>query len=139
MFCNRVKTIAILILAAGLFSGAVGPAWASPEEESYFAPPAVYQIKGRRDPFVQPQAGMLHNVVSRMDIEVLRLTGVISHPRRSLALFTTQTGPKFGYLLKDGKLYGENHKLIGGVTGEIVSRERVILKQGDKRLVFQLR
>lgn len=109
------------------------------EEEDLFAPTVSFQAKGRRDPFVQPPAGMLHNVMTRVDITVLRLTGVIQHPRRSLALFTTVTGPRFGYLLRDGKLYGENRRPVPGVTGQVLDQDQAVLTQGDKRLVYRLR
>jgi hypothetical protein len=109
------------------------------EDEMLFKPLASYQVKGRRDPFVQPQAGLTHNVMNHVDIAVLRLTGVIYHPQRSLALFTTQSGPKFGYLLKGGKLFRENNQAVPGITGDILSRNEVALKQGEDRIVFRLR
>ncbi len=128
-------------MAAGLVSVAaastVGVSVA--EDEKLFKPQASYQVKGRRDPFVQPQTGPAHNIMNRTDIAVLRLTGVIYHPQRSLALFTTQSGPKFGYLLKNGRLYGENNQSVAGITGEILNRNEVELKQGDDRIVFRLR
>jgi hypothetical protein len=109
------------------------------DDESLFAPTAAFQAKGRRDPFVQPPAGMLHNVMTRVDITVLRLTGVIQHPQRSVALFATTTGPRFGYLLKGGKLYGENQRPVPGVTGQVLDRDQAVLTQGDKRMVYRLR
>ncbi len=124
-------------LGALLLAGAAAAA-APSEDDGLFEPGAVFQAKARRDPFVQPPAGMLHNVLTRVDISVLRLTGVIQHPRRSLALFATATGPRFGYLLKDGKLYGENRRPVSGVTGQVVDRDQVVLTQGDKRLVYRL-
>jgi hypothetical protein len=139
--CCRSKAV-LGLCAAGLLAlwGAVAAAVApAGEDESLFAPTVAYQAKGHRDPFVQPPAGLLHNVMTRVDITVLRLTGVIQHPRRSVALFTTATGPRFGYLLKDGKLYGENHQPVPDVTGQVVDREQAVLTQGDKRLVYRLR
>lgn len=108
-------------------------------DDALFEPLSKYQDKSRRDPFVQPQAAMLHNILTRVDIEVLKLTGVVYHSRRSVALFTSQAGPKFGYILRNGKLWRENRQLVPGVTGEVISREQVTLKQGDRRMVFKLR
>jgi hypothetical protein len=104
-----------------------------------FQPSVLYQVKGRRDPFIRSQPGSTYRVVTRVDITILRLTGVISHPQRSLALFNTQTGPRFGYILKGGQLYRENNQLVLGITGEIVNRNEVVLKQGDKRILYRLR
>jgi Tfp pilus assembly protein PilP len=126
-------------LALGAVLWAAGPALAAAQDEILFQPPAVYQSQTRRDPFVQPAAGRLNNILPRLDIDSLKLTGVISHPHRSLALFTAQTGPRFGYLLKEGKLYGENHRLVSGVTGQVLNSEQVILKQGNRRIVFKMR
>lgn len=137
MCLNGVKMTFGAFLAVIAILTAVPAARA--EDEALFQSVATYQAQARRDPFIQSQAGLLHNVMTRLDIDVLRLTGVIVHPHRALALFSTQTGPKFGYLLKDGKLYGENHQLIVGVTGRVVSREQVVLKQGNKRIVFRMK
>lgn len=127
-------------MLALLLIGTPGARGASPsEDEKLFKPLAQYQLKGRRDPFLQPQAGLAHNVMNRVDIGMLRLTGVIQHPQRALALFAVASGPKFGYLLKGGKLYRENNQPVAGITGEILSRTEVVLKQGDDRMVFKLR
>jgi hypothetical protein len=138
MFSRSVNRLgAVLALGTTVLAGSA--AASGEDDAALFQPPAVYQAQSRRDPFVQPQGGLLRNVMTRLDIEVLKLTGVISHPGRTLALFTTQTGPRFGYLLKDGKLFGENHRLIGGVTGQVLGNERVVLKQGNKRIEYRLR
>jgi len=128
----------LLLLGLAGLAGLAAAAITS-EDEGLFAPTVAYQGKGRRDPFVQPPAGLLHNLMTRVDIGVLRLTGVIYQPRRSVALFATATGPRFGYLLKDGKLYGENHLPIPGVTGQVLDRDQAVLTQEDKRLTYRLR
>jgi len=127
----------LLLVLAGIPSEQVLGALPS-EDEKLFKPLATYQTKGRRDPFVQPQAGLTRNVINRVDIGMLRLTGVIHHPQRSLALFSVQSGPKFGYLLKGGKLFRENNQPVAGITGEILNTSEVALKQGDDRIVFKL-
>jgi Tfp pilus assembly protein PilP len=141
MCCGPVKRRlwAWLLLALTLVPavGALGASFG--EDEKLFKPLTAYQTKGRRDPFVQPQAGMTRNVMNRVDIGMLHLTGVIHHPQRSLALFSVASGPKFGYLLKGGKLYRENNQPVAGITGEILSTSEVALKQGDDRMVFKLR
>jgi ABC-type cobalt transport system substrate-binding protein len=108
-------------------------------EDSLSLTQPKYEAKGRRDPFVQPRAGRLHNVMEKVDIESLYLTGVIRNPKQAMALFATRTGPKFGYLLKGDKLYRENHKPVQGITGKVISPRKVVLKQEDKKIVFELR
>jgi len=116
-----------------------GTAAVTSSDEAFFRPPVVYEARDRRDPFVQPQQGRLRNVLGRVDIDVLKLTGVIYNPRRSLALFRTVTGPSFGYLLQGGKLFSENHQPVAGITGEVRNSEEAVLRQGDKEIVFRLR
>jgi hypothetical protein len=128
-----------VLLALTLLPAPRAQSEAGGEDEKLFKPLASYSAKGRRDPFVQPQAGLTRNVMNRVDIAMLRLTGVIHHPQRSLALFSVASGPRFGYLLKGGKLFRENNQPMAGITGEILSRTEVALKQGDERMVFKLR
>lgn len=98
-----------------------------------------YEAKGRRDPFVQPYAGRLHHVIENVNIENLRLTGVIRNPKQAMALFASQTGTKFGYILQDNKLFRENHQAIPGITGKVLNPKEVVLIQDEKRIVFKLR
>ncbi len=141
MCAPSLKPAVAACAALAVWALSLGPASAAMPggDEALFVSPQVYTARDRRDPFVQPQAGRLRNVMNRVDIEVLRLSGVISHPRRSLALFATQTGPHFGYLLKGGKLYRENQQPVPGISGTVVSRNEVMLVQGDKKITFRLR
>ncbi|MEW6516940.1 MAG: hypothetical protein AB1439_08555 [candidate division FCPU426 bacterium] len=125
--------------AVALAAGLSCPWPAAAQENPAGAPRPVYESRGRRDPFVQPQAGRLRNVMGKVEIANLRLTGVISNPRRSLALFVSQTGPRFGYLLKNEKLYQENQQPVPGVTGRVYNSNQVVLQQDDKQIVFTLR
>jgi len=111
---------------------------AADETEALLLQPR-YEARGRRDPFVQPKAGRLHQVMERVDISTLRLTGVIRNPKQALALFVSQSGSKFGYLLKGGRLYRENQQVIPDITGKVINPRKVVLKQGDKQIVFKLR
>ena len=101
-------------------------------------PQPVYKTKGRNDPFLPPRFGKLHKVAEQVDIENLKLTGIIRNPQRALALFSSRTGPKFGYLLKGERLYRENFQPIPEITGEISHPRKVVLKQGDREIVFRL-
>lgn len=122
-----------------LGAGAWGPVAADAQDAGLRTPRPSYESRGRRDPFVQPQAGRLRNVVEKVEIANLRLTGVISNPKRSMALFVSQTGPRFGYLLKNEKLYQENQQPVPGVTGRVHHSNQVVLQQDDKQIVFTLR
>ncbi|MBN1594521.1 hypothetical protein JW933_01205 [candidate division FCPU426 bacterium] len=102
-------------------------------------PQAKYTAQQYRDPFVQPRAGRLQNVMEKVDIETLRLTGVIRNPKQTMALFASETGPKFGYLLKGEKLYRENHQALPDIRGKVISPQKVMLQQGEKQIVFKLR
>jgi len=119
--------------------GSNGGSVADSSETLQVKPQVKYMSKGRRDPFVKPLAGRLFNVMQKVDIETLRLTGVIRNSRQAVALFASQSGPKFGFLLKNGKLYRENHQTVSGITGKVVNPGKVILKQGEKQIVFKLR
>lgn len=98
-----------------------------------------YRAQGRRDPFVQPPAGRLRNIATKVEIENLKLTGVIRNSQKAMALFTSRTGPKFGYLLKGGRLFGENHQAIPEIVGEIHGPNEVVLRQRSREMEYRLR
>lgn len=136
--CARSRKFAwglLILLGAGGWS----PAVADAQDAGLRSPRPAYESRGRRDPFVQPQAGRLRNVMEKVEIANLRLTGVISNPKRSMALFVSQTGPRFGYLLKNERLYQENQQPVPGVTGRVYNSNQVVLQQDDKQIVFTLR
>jgi hypothetical protein len=136
--CARSRN-AVVWLAVVLGAGCLSPVIAYAQDAGLRSPRPVYESKGRRDPFVQPQAGRLRNVMEKVEIANLRLTGVISNPRRSMALFVSQTGPRFGYLLKNERLYQENQQPVPGVTGRVYNSNQVVLQQDEKQIVFTLR
>lgn len=98
-----------------------------------------YRAQGRRDPFVQPPAGRLRNISTKVEIENLKLTGVIRNSQKAVALFTSRTGPRFGYLLKGGRLFGENHQAIPEIVGEIHGPNEVVLRQRNREMEYRLR
>ncbi len=102
-------------------------------------PKITYHGEHLRDPFVQPGGSQEQPATNQVAIASLKLTGIIRNPTSATALFTTQTGPGFGYLLKDGKLYAENHHLVTGVTGHILNPKEVLLRQDGREIVFKLR
>jgi|GEM_PF-7009373 len=131
---NGAKLIlAWLLMAAG------GTAAIAADSLPLAKPQVPYSSKNRRDPFVQPQAGRLRNVMTQVDIEVLKLTGLIRSSQTASALFTSQNGPGFGYLLRDGRLFSENYQPVPGITGEIVSMNEVVLRQDGRQIRYQLR
>jgi Tfp pilus assembly protein PilP len=127
----------LLVVAAGI---PVSGLAATADLQTYVQQKDItYEARGRRDPFVQPSAGRLNQVIENINIENLRLTGVIRNPKQAMALFASQTGTKFGYVLKGTKLYRENHQAIPGITGKVLNPKEVLLKQGEKQIVFKLR
>ncbi len=137
MCARNRRAVWWLVVLLGI--GGWGPVAADAQDAGLRAPRPSYESRGRRDPFVQPQSGRLRNVMERVDIANLRLTGVISNPKRSMALFVSQTGTRFGYLLKNERLYQENQQPVPGVTGRVYNSNQVVLQQDDKQIVFTLR
>jgi hypothetical protein len=97
-----------------------------------------YQERGRRDPFFQPETGRLRQALEQVDIENLKLTGIIRDANRSAAIFVARTGPHFGYILKHDRLFGENHQAVPGISGTVRNPKEVLLRQDDRELVYQL-
>ena len=54
------------------------------------------------------------------------------------ALLRTTGGFLFSYIFEDGRLFGDNSKVIEGVSGKILNDNELLLKQGDKEIIFKL-
>jgi len=97
----------------------------------------TYKAKNRRDPFIQPSSRAIAKS-GKINIVNLKLVGMLRNPQKVMALFTAKTGPKFGYLFQDNRLFKENHQPIVGISGEINNPKEVVLRQGEKEVVFKL-
>ncbi len=132
-----IGLLAGLLLAFGPWSAAADSE--APGQTPTFRPKITYQGQNLRDPFVEPGGSQKQAGLGQVAIASLKLTGIIRNPTSATALFTTQTGPEFGYLLRDGSLYAENHRLVAGITGRILNPKEVLLRQDGREIVFKLR
>lgn len=127
---------------------------AEPEKTPVWLKPGfTYHCGDRRDPF-QPLVGervaederiaegklgsLLEEGVVPFEIDIfsLRLTGLIWDKGEAIALL--QGTGKIGFILKKGKLFRENYRVIQGISGEIKGKE-VYLVQGRNKVKLILR
>jgi hypothetical protein len=102
------------------------------------APIFHFKNETGRDPFSARQ--LLINMEQKNDLQIstLMLEGITNTGSRKTALFSTTGGFKSGYIFEDGALYGDNDKVIEGITGKILNKDEIILRQGDKEVIFKL-
>lgn len=92
---------------------------------------AVYDPKGRRDPFLAPD---LTGGAKGLEVSTTKLTGIVRSARTTLALVETQDG--IGYILKPGDTLGDGRLMEIAVDSVIFavaakpgsSSNRVVLK-----------
>ena len=110
------------------------------EQELVFEIKPVYEFnfKAGRDLF-EPRI-LKHQIPAIVDVDIstFKLMGITESNGVKTALFMSRSGSSFGFIFIDGVLYGENNKQISGISGEIKSNEEVILRQGDKEVLFKL-
>jgi len=112
------------------------------EPEVYVPEQYEYKSFTKPDPFVPLIVSEKEQVkgevkplnLSQIDIVNLELSGIIWDKKESMALL--HDGNKFGYILKRGRLLGDNFKPIRGITGRIIGHERVFLHQGNAEVNF---
>ena len=105
----------------------------------YSAAP-IFEFKNEtgRDPFSAKQLITYMGQQDNLQISTLMLEGITNTGNRKTALFSTTGGFKSGYIFEDGVLYGDNDKVIEGIEGKILNKDEIILKQGDKEVLFKL-
>lgn len=110
------------------------------EQELVFEIKPVYEFnfKAGRDPFEPRILKQQIPAIVNVDISTFKLLGITESNGTKTALFMSRSGSTFGFIFIDGMLYGENNKQIPGVSGEIKNNEEVLLKQGDKEVLFKL-
>lgn len=116
------------------------PAAAAAEATEDFEIRPIYQFeyKSARDPFEPRHKREAAPAVAEIDISTFSLMGVTESGGIQAALFRNRNGNPFGYIFMDGKLYGENDRVITGVAGEIRDSGEVLLIQGDREVLFRL-
>lgn len=110
------------------------------EEDMFFKIKPIYEFnfKVGRDPFEPRTLKQQIPAIVDVDISTLKLLGIIESNGVKSALFMSRSGSTFGFIFINGVFYGENNKQIYGISGEIKSNEEVLLKQGDKEVLFKL-
>ena len=138
MLKNRKKQFIIKLIYISisvLFSGML---FASSETINYeIKPKYSFANKGGRDIFT-PRNDMEVNYMERVDISALRLNGISGINGTKAALFGTKSSSEFGYVFMNGALLGENEEIVQGITGEVRNDKEVMLRQGDKEILFKL-
>ncbi len=129
---------ALFFLAAVILTG-VCPGGAQAETSDFSAKPVFeYRVDSGRDPFSPTQLVKFVRGQSNIQISSLMLEGITITGNSKSALLRTTGGFLFSYIFEDGKLYGDNSKVIEGITGKILNEHEVILKQGDREIIFKL-
>jgi hypothetical protein len=98
----------------------------------------IFQNKAGRDPFTPRFEKENSFSISAVDITTLSIQGVSESNGIKTALFRTKSGIAFGYIFTEGKLYGDNDMEITDVNGEFKSDFEVMLRQGDREVLFRL-
>jgi hypothetical protein len=101
-------------------------------------PVYVFENKAGRDPFEPRYKTEATQSMADVDITTFSLQGITDSKGTQAALFTSKSGNPFGYIFIEGKLYGENDKVISDVSGEIKENAEVLLIQGDREVLFKL-
>lgn len=101
-------------------------------------PVYVFVNKAGRDPFEPRHKTQAAPAMMDVDITTFSLLGITESKGMQAALFKSKSGNPFGYIFIDGKLYGENDRVIADVSGEIKQNEEVLLIQGDREVLFKL-
>ena len=140
--------IVALALAAGLAPGALAALEkASPQavherrtadaEQVSLKPVFLFDMRGRKDPFVPYGLMTATAKVDGLDIREMGFGGLLQVREQRVALFTA-LGKH--YTLKGGKLYGPDGAVIAGIHGRVVKQTvddgQVLLEQGEQRLLF---
>ncbi|HPD18099.1 MAG TPA: hypothetical protein PLF61_00365 [Candidatus Goldiibacteriota bacterium] len=110
------------------------------EQDVFFDIKPIYEFgfKAGRDPFEARIQKQQIPAIIDVDISTFKLIGITESQGIKTALFMCRSGTPFGFIFVDGTLYGENNKQIHGISGEIKSNDEVLLRQGDKEVLFKL-
>lgn len=107
-------------------------------DEFTIKPLYVFSNKGKRDPFKPRYKKDVIPVVDTVDISSLILLGITETKQSKAALFKTASGSDVSYIFINGNMYKENEEIIIDIKGEIRNEKEVLLKQGDKEILFKL-
>lgn len=120
----------------------------SAPEEFSLKPVRLYSERNRRDPFVLASYDKARlkdgkNIsesfkpeLKELSISRLELTGFSSANGQRWALFK-QKDSRNTYVLKLGRFYTSGNKRLKNVWGRILPNDEVLLRQGERKLVFK--
>lgn len=132
-----LSIIASIFCLFGLLLAAADSA-AEDENDFTIKPNYEYRHNIGRDPFRGFDRVQDVDILKKVDISSLVLSGISKIDGEYAAIFRNRTGETYGYMLVGGKLLGQNDIPIEGITGEVKDERSVQLKQGDKEIVFTL-
>ena len=141
MLKQKNKRYIIRVLSALLLSVFLGTAVIKAEangDDFTVKPIYIFQNKAGRDPFTPRFEKENSYSISAVDITTLSIQGVSESSGIKTALFRTKSGMSFGYIFTEGKLYGDNDVEITDVNGEFKGDFEVLLRQGDREVLFRL-
>jgi|GEM_PF-1084036 hypothetical protein len=98
----------------------------------------IFQNSGGRDPFSPRYKEETFPTVVAVDITTLALLGITESNNVKTALFKSKIGSNFGYIFTGGRMYGDNDEIISDIAGEFKSDMEVLLRQGDREVLFKL-
>jgi len=95
-------------------------------------PKYVYKGNRYKDPFVSLEENIrLGSSISEraplsINIETLRLTGIISEPGKKKSAILSDSRGSGGFIVKNGRLLNVDGKMVPGVAG-VVKKDKVVL------------
>ena len=135
--------LTLLLLTALVATSALAVETSSPEGPSsatvdrrpaVLRPPYLFSMRGRRDPFINvnqwASAGS-----GIFNISALQFKGLIEVDGLSTALFVNSSDRAM-YTLRGNRLYAANDKPVPGVSGRLLEKGQVRLRQGDVSLNY---
>ena len=103
-----------------------------PKRTEIRVPKYVYKGERYKDPFVSLEANVrLGSSISErapldINIETLRLTGIISEPGKKRSAILSDSRGSGGFIVKNGRLLNIDGKMIPGVAG-VVKKDKVVI------------
>jgi hypothetical protein len=140
----RSLTVALLLALPGAVAAlekaspqAVHERSTSDPEQVSLKPVFLFDMRGRKDPFV-PYALLTATArTGALDIREMRFGGLLEVRGQQMALFAALDKH---YVLKGGRLYGPDGTQVEGVRGRVtmhgVNEGQAQLEQGETRLTF---
>ncbi len=135
-----MNTLKLLTAGFAVFFAVIFlPVNSGAEVSDFSAKPVFeYKVESGRDPFSPKQLVTYVRTQSNVQISSLMLEGITINGKNKSALLRTTGGFLFSYIFEDGRLFGDNSKVIEGVSGKILNDNELLLKQGDKEIIFKL-